>query len=916
MPEQTATNAAKGRAAAKARRQAVTHNGGAASTPYRAGGRPAKAQPAAASAKPSGLSGRELARARRAAMTTSGKNGVATAPSAAPFTPPPAAAPGPAPVVAASVAKASTPPAAVLRVETPADLAGLSGRELARARRALQARGGKLAPAKGSASASRPRTRPNAPSAPVVAPAAAAMETQSASANEEDDTDNSELDQLCEIAQSNPSALGPDANSVRQWCRERRQALSTRGKKALPRMGQTATRAPGSGRRNGTHGLQGREAALAHRAQQCRNGRGNSPACRPTGRQRPNAGDAPAKVETGTTLSGRSVSGTQVERKERVTGNEPGTCRTITGTEYVGAEQFDRFCETRPKPGVPKVGTSITSGGRSLTGTEIGRSRAVTGDEAGDCRSVTGTEYLGSERFDEFCETKGLHQQPAKVAIGMTERLGLSISGADSARTGAVTGQEAGSGRAITGSQYSDGGAARTTINGPAKVALTHTIAGRPVSGTEVGRSVQVTGDEAGSCRQISGTEYLSNEQFTTICDTRPTAPPAKVGVDESREGQRITGNLVDRSERVTGNEPGSCQKVTGSQYGRSTLCGGGPDKVQRQQTLAGRALTGSRVDHGPKMTGDEQGGCKPVTGTEYYGREQYDTYCESTPMPAAAKVGISESQRGLPVSGTPMGRSGNVTGAEPGSGLAISGTPYSGREQLTAAPSAPPMPNLVRREPPRASTRYQAPAGQPLPQPAPAPQAPAVTPADFSIVSPARYAQEKRERITGTAYAGGGRITGPVNMAAGLVSGTPEFRYRDEEAEHGPAVAMQPRPERGPQRGQGRAQERRPEPMIPQPAEVEAEAEVVSRVTGDGHAASKRITGDDWARGNLVTGTEGHWAGRNPTQRGANRGMAVGARVNKEIERPAPAPTTNITGSSGNHGAGAMITVSGGARG
>ena len=119
-----------------------------------------------------------------------------------------------------------------------------------------------------------------------------------------------------------------------------------------------------------------------------------------------------------------------------------------------------------------------------------------------------------------------------------------------------VTGGESGANRSITGSQYNDAGISRLTINGPSKVALTHTVAGRPVSGIEVGRSIKVTGDAAGSCRAISGTEYLSNEQFQSVCQTRPEPGPAKVGEAASQAGQRITGNLVERTGKVTGNEP------------------------------------------------------------------------------------------------------------------------------------------------------------------------------------------------------------------------------------------------------------------------------------------------------------------------------------------------------------------------
>lgn len=836
------------------------------------------------------MSGKEVALARRRAISQNGgsaipkKNGAV----AARVKPTPAAI-------------ASTTPAATVNtipaVTASAVSAGsaVSGRDFSRARRAMLASGGKNGV--GSSSASKV-------SAPVKAVAPASTYASSEineparyeSAASTSDVEST-LDSICSVVEQTPSeALSSAETSVRDLCRMRRQALSTQGKSAMPRKPGSGVSAAARRNGNGSALVQGRDAARQRRAELCQNGRGNAPVSRPSGRQRPDAG-APPKVEATTTLSGQSVTGTRVERASKVTGNEPGTCRTITGTEYISAEQFESFCETRPVPAAAKVGMSATSRGQWVSGTEVGRSAKVTGDEPGSCRPVTGTEYLGSEQFGDFCQGKGLLARPEKVSVGITERRGTVISGTDETRANRTTGTEAGATRAITGSQYADAGVARLTINGPSKVALTHTFAGRPVSGTEVGRSVKVTGDEAGSCRAISGTEYLSNEQFQSICQSRPEPAPAKVGEDSSQGGQRITGNLVDRTQKVTGNEPGSCKRVTGSQYGQPSLCGGGAEKVGVMHTLAGRSLTGSRIDHSPKLTGDEHGGCQPVTGTEYYGQEQYQAYCPGTPAPTAAKVGISQSSHGLPVSGTMLGRSGKVTGNEPGSSLPISGTPYAGQEQIgkvcgcgcgcDGKPKAAmelARPAMARRQP-----RFMAPADQPMPYPQRMIQPEQPRPEDFSIVSPARSVQGERERITGNAYGSAGRITGPVNMGSGLVSGTPEFRYRDDAAVYQQAVTQV------------------------------LEVAVAPRITGEGRADGMRITGDDWARSGRVTGTEGHWAqGRNPTMRGEPRQTqwAQNAWSNKERERPEAPPPAKVTGSSGNGGKGAMVTVSGGARG
>jgi len=661
-----------------------------------------------------------------------------------------------------------------------------------------------------------------------------------------------------------PSPQKDSEKTGRDLCRARRQALSMQGKGAIASESKSGASQTAQRNGRGAGAVSGREFARLRRAELCQNGRG--------------------EVAAGTTLSGQAVSGTQVDRAPQVTGNEPGTCRVITGTEYIGAEQFESFCEARPMPSVAKVGISVTSRGQWVSGTEVGRSIRVTGDEHGSCKPVTGTEYLGSERFGEFCQSKGLVHRPEKVSVGVSARSGVPISGNDEVRVNRVTGAEVGAMRAISGSQYADTGVARLTINGLRKVALTHTLAGRPVSGTEVGRSLKVTGDEAGSCRAISGTEYLSNEQFSSICKIRPEPTPAKVGEDVSRGGQRLTGNVLDRTDKVTGNEPGLCQRVTGAQYEQPALCGD-VEEVARMGAPKGSIPTGSRAGHDPKSIGDEHCGCEPVTGTEHDGQGRYAKDRLSTPPLPAAKVCASHAGRGLVVSGSMQGRSERVTGDEPGSGLPITGTSYAGREQTgggchCGCSAAKTTANEVARAIP---PRYRAGANQAqsLAEPMMESRAVSSRPDGFSVISPAR---EAHGRITGSAYGGAGRITGPVNMAAGLVSGTPEFRYRDD-------VSAPPK---------SQAQE----------------LAVASRITGAGRETGQRITGDDWARNGRVTGTEGRWAqGRNPTLRGQARGMGATARANKK-EDYQDVPLAKVTGSSGNAGNGALITVSGGARG
>ncbi len=130
---------------------------------------------------------------------------------------------------------------------------------------------------------------------------------------------------------------------------------------------------------------------------------------RPTGPNRHGAKQAAAadahwKVGASETLSGQTATGTHANRSPKTTGNEASTCRSITGTEYLGAEVFQAFCQGQPAAQQPaKVRVTSTSRGNAVTGNEVGRSEKVTGDEPGTCKAVTGTEYIGADQASAYC---------------------------------------------------------------------------------------------------------------------------------------------------------------------------------------------------------------------------------------------------------------------------------------------------------------------------------------------------------------------------------------------------------------------------------------------------------------------------------------------------------------------------------
>jgi hypothetical protein len=893
------------------------------------------------------LSGRELALKRRQAMALHGKTGVVRPSAARQATVPrgaPAAATVPAPAPAAMVAQSATATAQASDMALVEQLRAAIPVKASRVRREALSQSGKAAL---QPTSSRPSGRVR-PTRQAMAAVAALAETTPASTAgcgcgcngapggcggagaAASTTAEPGMRPAAELS-APASTRSSEPPTGRALARARRAALAQDGKSGLKRVAQAtkiATAMPGQDWQAAiAKGATGRQVAMQHRLVQSLAGRtGASTGTRPTGRVRARLEvPAPPKVEEGHTLSGRPVTGTMVERSPKVTGNEPGSCRTITGTEYIGAEQYTQICNTRPEPGPAKVGVSSTLREHRVTGTQVGRSSKVTGDEPGHCRNITGTEYLSSEQYIGFCGIKP-EPGPAKIGVVQTDK-GKTVTGTQVGRSPKVTGDEPGADRPITGTRYTQPAA----DTAPDKVVVTHTALGKPITGTAVGHTVKITGDEPGACRGITGTQYLAVEQFQEICGTTPPPTPHKVSVMSTPKALPVTGTEVGRSSKVTGDEPGACRPITGTQYFNpgdfKDLCTvGGPRKVGAMQTLGGRTVTGTEVGRSPKVTGDEPGGCKPVTGIDYVGANP-EVCAAGTPIEAVqpvAKVAVDQTLRGLPVTGSYVGRSAKVTGDEYGGCAPISGTPYIGRSQYTAFCDTADLQEQYARirtgatipaaavtgdrpgagggkltgdergacEPvtgtpyvgvDNAPNQCLPPSGRFVPrartwEEPPRPPAPI----DFSIKSPARQAWERRiAEVTGTAYSSE-RITGPVNKAAGLITGTPEFRHRDVQGQ------------------------------------LAAEAERIAaarRLTGEGSQTGVRITGDAWHPQSRVTGTEGASSlARNLSLRGEPRGAGVSALQWREIERPG-VPESRITGSSGNTAKGATVTVSGGAR-
>ncbi len=410
--------------------------------------------------------------------------------------------------------------------------------------------------------------------------------------------------------------------------RARRAAMSKRGKAGVHKGGMSAAQTA----RAANPELSSRELAKALREQRSTKGKCGPKSSEPCGRRRKSRAtpEASLKVGVSETSRGQSVTGTMVGRSVRMTGDEPSTCRAVTGTEYMGADIFRQFCQTDPSKSVRKVAITKTGGNNSVTGTEVGRSKRVTGDEPGTCHRVTGNQYVGAENAEKFCGTKP-EPVPAKVTLAQTAK-GRPVTGNNVGRSAKVTGDEPGSSRALTGTQYMQSAEGVA----PSKVGTSKTTRGGSITGTMVGRSASVTGDEPGSCKMVTGDDYISMEQYEGFCQTKPNFDDRKVGFSTTLQGRPVSGTMANRGMKVTGNEPGTCHAITGTPYAGAEqykeFCEVDSAKQMHARTQPAYSRPGSVITGQQPgiagLTGAERGACDSISGTPYVGQDQLAGQC------------------------------------------------------------------------------------------------------------------------------------------------------------------------------------------------------------------------------------------------------------------------------------------------
>ena len=554
--------------------------------------------------------------------------------------------------------------------------------------------------------------------------------------------------------------------------------------------------------------------------------------------------------------------------------------------------------------------------------------------------------------------TAGAGQTAAAAGVGAPP------AAARTPLNGAAPGPERARARRAEASRFGSAGISRPQREGrltyPPKGIVSPTHGGQQVTGLRIGPGLRVTGDEAGAALPVSGSQYVA-------ADGSPPAQESgrKVGLARTAKGLVVSGTAVRNKVAVTGDDFGEHISITGEadqkfdddltprsdgtyrpaqfprradphgasavgtslvpQQGMAGSDGDGPWRPL-ETTVDGLAVTGTAVGRSGRVTGNEAGACRPITGDQYQGLSSYSSECGGTgggSAPAAhlnrarldpatgGKVSVAQTWGGQSVTGPSVEHRPNVTGDEPGFCRPVTGTPYHGPSTTFGWCEADEGEFATQRLESR-------------------PDGVAVT-GDVPMHAKAVTGTERGHgnAVTGTSYyrdmrpaepaaddwAGGQAF--PVALARRLAGGESDATTREPKAAAPPASSVPGSITGSFAIGDDKVTGTK-EFMFRPRSNRDAKPPAV---TGEGRTEGRTITGSPaaWTSHDRVTGTEGYIAaGRNPTEGGGKpHGWAGALKFQALATHGAPRQTQNVTGLSGwSQKAAARVTLSGGAQG
>jgi hypothetical protein len=295
--------------------------------------------------------------------------------------------------------------------------------------------------------------------------------------------------------------------------------------------------------------------------------RGSRPASQPV------AAKPVQKVVESKTAVNVPVTGADVSRVRPVTGIEPGLCKRVTGTGYMGAEEVQTFCGTQPEPPKTSVEETHTLREKRVTGDRAGEAFGITGAEAGACKVVTGDQYMAAEQYQACGEPVA---QEAKTRL--EENVAKPITGYAPGIVG-LTGSEKGACKNVTGTPYEGIDAVSAACAAP-----TAALPGQSDFPVMMGQNTSAAPAKPASAAV--------------------SAPVSAAAATGSRSN-RITGDGWDGSDRVTGTTGAWAANRNPSIRGATVRSPASAMSFRQDADVPPSPITGAagNSEEGPKVT-------------------------------------------------------------------------------------------------------------------------------------------------------------------------------------------------------------------------------------------------------------------------------------------------------------------------
>jgi len=316
------------------------------------------------------------------------------------------------------------------------------------------------------------------------------------------------------------------------------------------------------------------------------------------------------------TSAGLPVTGSAVGRSLRVTGDEAGSCRRVTGDQYLSPAELQTECggllggtapaahlgAGRPDPVTgAKVRVAQTWAGRRLTGIDVEQNPRVSGDARGSGKTITGSQYQAPGAV-----AAALPSPRSASVTGDTPRDAAGVTGTARGAARSITGTPYYAAGDTTPVLSSDPVAtldARFSVSSPQRSAQLRADA----EAATASAAERITGSFAVGTGKVTG-----NLEFTFRPRRAPESDSSAARISLTGEGSsagtRITGGAPTENSKVTGTEARSSADRNPSERGSKPrpFAGAGRFKTLASHEEPKHLVTGMfgyASDSGAKVT-------------------------------------------------------------------------------------------------------------------------------------------------------------------------------------------------------------------------------------------------------------------------------------------------------------------------